>query len=412
MAVASDLPDLENRTEYQDARNSVLARRPRPARSASLTSNQNRVLVALRPDLAATCSNAVIAIEDQRFYENRGVDLRGIGRALVQDSCSSSAAQGGSTITQQFVKNALQAQADRTVFQKLREAALAYHLTRKWSKEKILTQYLNTIYFGNGAYGIESAARTYFGHQRPPRLRHAARGRCAQRARSPYEAALLAGDDRLAERLRPGRAPRGRQARGATSCCSRCSSRADLRAASTTTRRRRRRCPADDIKPPARRRDEVTPYFTTWVRQQLVDRYGARRAFEGGLRGHDDARPRPAGRGRAGRSTRPGRAAGGPTRLAGRDRQRDRRGAGDGRRARLRPAAPFNLATQGQRQPGSAFKPFILADGADAEGIAPARVWPSQQARSSTCPARTARSSSVNNYEGNYSGVADARRRA
>ena len=61
------------------------------------------------------------------------------------------------------MKNALAAQGDRSVFQKLREAALAYHLERKWSKEKILTQYLNTIYFGNGAYGVESAVRTYFG---------------------------------------------------------------------------------------------------------------------------------------------------------------------------------------------------------------------------------------------------------
>ena len=59
-------------------------------------------------------------------------------------------------------KNALSAQNDRSVFQKLREAALAYHLERKWSKEKILTQYLNTVYFGNGAYGVEAAARTYF----------------------------------------------------------------------------------------------------------------------------------------------------------------------------------------------------------------------------------------------------------
>src|SRR4030095_3374562 len=97
--------------------------------------------------------------------ENSGVDLRGIGRALVQDVIQGRAAQGGSTITQQFVKNAMRAQTDRTVFQKLREAALAFHLTRKWPKSKILTQYLNSVYFGNGAYGVESAARTYFGNQ-------------------------------------------------------------------------------------------------------------------------------------------------------------------------------------------------------------------------------------------------------
>ena len=75
--------------------------------------------------------------------------------------------QGGSTITQQFVKNALRAQDSRTVFQKLRESALAYHLERRWSKDKILTEYLNSIYFGEGAYGIESAAQTYFGWNHP-----------------------------------------------------------------------------------------------------------------------------------------------------------------------------------------------------------------------------------------------------
>ena len=96
---------------------------------------------------------AVVAIEDQRFYEHRGVDFQGIARARVsRTSLSGSAQQGASTITQQFVKNALAAQDSRTVFQKLREAALAYHLERQWSKDKILTEYLNAIYFGEGAY--------------------------------------------------------------------------------------------------------------------------------------------------------------------------------------------------------------------------------------------------------------------
>ena len=163
MAVASDLPDLENRKEYQDARNSVLVDSQGQTLGV-LTNNQSRVLVRYE-DLSPYMINAIIAIEDRRFYENSGVDVRGIGRALVQDVLSRKAAQGGSTIAQQFVKNALRAQSDRTVFQKMREAALAYHLTRKWPKSKILTEYLNSIYFGNGAYGVESAARTYFGNQ-------------------------------------------------------------------------------------------------------------------------------------------------------------------------------------------------------------------------------------------------------
>jgi penicillin-binding protein 1A len=95
-----------------------------------LTNNQSRVLVRYG-DISPYMRNAIIAIEDRRFYENSGVDLRGIGRALVQDVLQRKTVQGGSTIAQQFVKNALQAQSNRTVFQKMREAALAYHLTRK-----------------------------------------------------------------------------------------------------------------------------------------------------------------------------------------------------------------------------------------------------------------------------------------
>src|SRR3954469_23133790 len=150
MAVASDLPALENRKEYQDARNSVLFDDTGKTSLGVLTNKQSRVLVTYG-QIAPDMRNAIIAIEDRRFYENSGVDIRGIGRAFVQDVVQKRAVQGGSTITQQFVKNALRAQNQRTVFQKLREAALAYHLTRKWSKGKILTEYLNSIYFGNGA---------------------------------------------------------------------------------------------------------------------------------------------------------------------------------------------------------------------------------------------------------------------
>ena len=160
MAVASDLPALEQLPQVAKRKNSVLTD-IRGTRLTTLTSNQGRIIVT-GDQIGAYAKYAVIAVEDQRFYENSGVDLRGIGRAFYQDVVQRRQAQGGSTIAQQFVKNALQAQSKRTVFEKLREAAMAYHLTRKWSKERILTEYLNTVYFGNGAYGIEAAARTYF----------------------------------------------------------------------------------------------------------------------------------------------------------------------------------------------------------------------------------------------------------
>src|SRR5919109_1244058 len=196
ISVASDLPSLENTAEFRAAENSVLysagpgCGEPRPTcRIAQLTGNQNRILVG-GGEISPHIKNAVIAVEDSRFYEHEGVDYASVARALSQDILHRSAVQGGSTITQQFVKNALSAQGDRSVFQKLRESALAYHLEREWSKDKILTQYLNTVYFGNGAYGIESAARTYFGALHP--TCGTSELPCAS-VLTPAEAAMLAG---------------------------------------------------------------------------------------------------------------------------------------------------------------------------------------------------------------------------
>ena len=157
-----------------------------------------------------------MSIEDKRFWTNPGVDIRGIGRAFFADVTGRSR-QGASTIAQQFVKNALSEQGNRTVFEKLREAALAYHLTREWSKEKILTEYLNSIYFGNGAYGIESAARVYFGAEhgfhpgdrlggaRPPPRRPANRARGVRRQHQLRQAAEV----RVGAGAVGGRAARG-----------------------------------------------------------------------------------------------------------------------------------------------------------------------------------------------------------
>src|SRR4051812_49509201 len=135
MAVASDLPALENKAEYRAAKNSVLLAGDGRTQVAKLTGNDNRILLT-SPQISPNIKNAVIAIEDQRFYRHKGIDYRGIARALSQDLLRRRSAQGASTITQQFVKNALSAQGNRSVFQKLREAALAYHMERRWSKSK------------------------------------------------------------------------------------------------------------------------------------------------------------------------------------------------------------------------------------------------------------------------------------
>ena len=222
MAIASDLPSLEDRAEYNNARNSVLL--DDLGRPLGVLSHQNQILVSPR-QIPRIVKDAVISIEDKRFETNSGIDIRAIGRAFVQDILHSGAVQGASTIEQQFVKNALQAQSHRTLFEKLREAALAYQLAHRWSKEKIITEYLNTIYFGNGAYGIESAARTYFGQD----VNHLGCGTpghelCVQQL-DPAEAALLAGIIQSPSGYTPSSIP-NRQWRGVTSCSSRCSNRA------------------------------------------------------------------------------------------------------------------------------------------------------------------------------------------
>ena len=130
---------------------------------AILRGEQARIIV---PSAAISpwMKHAIVAVEDKRFYEHRGVDVRGMARALWADVSHRGAVQGGSTITQQFVKNAYLT-SQKTIGRKLVEAALAWQLEQRWTKDRILTAYLNTVYFGNGAYGVEQASRIYFHHR-------------------------------------------------------------------------------------------------------------------------------------------------------------------------------------------------------------------------------------------------------
>jgi membrane peptidoglycan carboxypeptidase len=136
---------------------------------------QNRIVVSL-DDVPEVMQKAIIAVEDVRFYEHHGVDIKGAVRALLHNGSSGSVQQGGSTLTQQLVKNILienaQAKGDKeavaaahsdTLARKAREARYALTLERKYSKQQILAAYLNYAYFGDGAYGVGSAARHYFG---------------------------------------------------------------------------------------------------------------------------------------------------------------------------------------------------------------------------------------------------------
>jgi penicillin-binding protein 1A len=127
----------------------------------TLHGEENREVVPFDA-IPKVLQDAVVAIEDQRFWAHRGVDLRAVARAAASNASEGRVAEGGSTITQQYVKNELLG-PERDVKRKLREASLACHLEQKYSKERILELYLNTIYFGNGAYGVQAASHEYFG---------------------------------------------------------------------------------------------------------------------------------------------------------------------------------------------------------------------------------------------------------
>ena len=149
-------------------------------------------------DVPPHLPNAFIAIEDRRFYSHYGLDPVGLARAVVSNVVRRGVSQGGSTITQQLAKNLFLTQ-ERTLWRKLQEAVLAVWLERKFSKTEILELYLNRVYFGAGAYGVEAAAQRYF-------------GKSARQLRV-NEAAMLAGLVKSPSRLAPTRNPDGAERR-------------------------------------------------------------------------------------------------------------------------------------------------------------------------------------------------------
>jgi penicillin-binding protein 1A len=399
ISVASDLPSLAKFSQLKDARSSVLL--DDLGHPLGVVSQHNRVIVT-PGQIPQIVKQAVISIEDKRFRSNSGVDLRGIARAVLQDVAHKGSVQGASTIEQQFIKNALQAQSHRTVFEKLREVALAFQLSHKWSKEKILTAYLNTIYFGNGAYGIEAAAQTYFGHD----VNHLGCGEpshelCVQQLQ-PWEAALLAGIIQSPSAYDPTQHPVAARARRNVVL-------RQMLAQGYLTRMVYEQAvgealpAAQDVQAPTEQTIEGVDagYFTSWVQQQVIERYGAARAFDGGLRvkttldielqhsaeqAVDAYLAYPAGPTASlvaiENSTGEVRAM-----VGGRDYAK----------------SPFNLAINGQRQPGSSFKAFDLAAALKA-GISPDSTWTSKQKTFYVPNSRGQEKFVVHNDEGNYTG--------
>jgi penicillin-binding protein 1A len=195
---------------------------------------------------------AFVAIEDRRFYSHHGIDPWGILRAGVRDVLHRGATQGGSTLTQQLAKNLFLTQ-ERTVTRKLQEAVLALWLEHKFSKAQILELYLNRVYFGSGAYGIEAAAQRYF-------------GKSARKLTLP-EAAMLAGLVQAPSRLAPSRNPDGAERRAGMVIAAM----ADLKMIGDEAAKRALITPARAIKPSG---GGSVNYVADWVMDAVDDLIG------------------------------------------------------------------------------------------------------------------------------------------
>jgi penicillin-binding protein 1A len=235
----------------------------------TLSAQQNRRVVRL-DKIPEHTRRAVLAAEDRDFYDHGAISWRGLARASAANLLRRRISEGGSTITQQYVKNAFPGVGrDRTLFRKLKEAVLAVKLERKFSKDQILEFYMNTVYFGRGAYGVDAAARTYF-KQKVENL-------------EPAQSALLAGVIRSPEFY-------GKQDHAASAKVRRDYILQAMVDRGWLTAKEGRAAMASKLgiiwkggRPPGIANSKA-PFFLEKVRQYLVARYGAEAVNLGGLR--------------------------------------------------------------------------------------------------------------------------------
>ncbi len=314
----------------------------------SIPAERNRVPVSLG-QMSQWLPRATIAVEDRRFYQHGGVDYVGIARAAWEDLLAGRAVQGGSTITQQLVRQ-LYTGSEKTLSRKLKEACLAIKLADKWPKNTILDDYLNTVPYGNHAYGVEAAAETYFS-------KHA-------KDLTLLQSALLAGLPQAPSEYDPFHNPQAALDRRNEVL------RAMLASGDLTFEQYDAAVRSTDLGlRPGRIYTRIKePYFFSYVLEQLQQQYGAATVQEGGLKVYTTIDPRlqrlaqkaildilpyrtdPAA---AVVSIEPGT------------------GAIRAMTAVVRNAGnQFNLAAQSSREAGSTFKTFVLASAIE-QGIDP-----------------------------------------
>ena len=240
---------------------------------ATFAAEEDRINVRLE-ELPEVLTRAVLATEDRDFFEHNGIDPVGITRALYQDLRGQGVRQGGSTITQQYVKNAYLT-SERSMTRKIKEAVLAVKLERELDKDEILERYLNTIYFGRGAYGVGAAARAYYGKD--------------VRQLGLAEASYLAGLIRAPESADALGAPDEATRRRATVLRSMLEERfitqADHDAVAATPIATGVREPADRTGlGPVQGAEIGTKHFVEAVRKEIAAEYGEDMLYGGGLR--------------------------------------------------------------------------------------------------------------------------------
>jgi penicillin-binding protein 1A len=235
-----------------------------------IPAERNRTPVA-RDQISPWVPRATVAIEDRRFYKHGGVDPVGIARAVVADLKAGKVVQGGSTITQELVRN-LYLSRERTFKRKLIEACLSIKLSRQWSKDRILTAYMNQVFYGNHAYGIEAAAETYF-------------SKTARRL-TLEESALLAGLPQAPSSYDPFRNPSAAIARR-NAVLKAMLVNGDI----TSSEYEAARVKSIALKPGKRFQRIREPFFFSYVQELLQKEYGTNTVREGGLRVYTTINP-------------------------------------------------------------------------------------------------------------------------
>ena len=297
----------------------------------------NRVPIAL-DDMSKHLQDAAVAAEDARFHSRGAVDLRAVMRAAKANLLNGSYVQGGSTISQQYAKNVYVGNAP-TIGRKIKEARVAYRLERELGKAKVLEGYLNTVYFGRGAYGVEAASKIYFGKH-------------ASEVTVP-EAALLVGLIRSPNRYSPYTHPARSEERRRWVL----DRMEKLGFVDPAAHREALR--AEPVLTPASAAHPKYGWYLDAVRTYLLGKYGAEKVYEGGLKVQTtlDPQAQAAAEATIGNALPDAKdpyaalvsidPATGYVRalVGGRDYSEEK----------------YNIALQGRRQPGSAFKPFVLA---------------------------------------------------